>query len=142
MDPLSALSLACNVMQVISFCHETISLCKRLHREGSSYPDLDDFAAHLSSLSSTLHDSIDTKKSNGRLDEQEKELQLVAKESYVASISLQAELAKVSNVAGGSHRAAFKATMKTIWRKNTLDRLEQTMLANQKLLESKLLQQI
>jgi hypothetical protein len=142
MDPVSALGLACNVMQIISFCHETITLCKRLHRDGSSDPNLDHVTSHLSRLSNNLRDSIDAAKQGVPLKQQEKELQSIANECYKASTALQLELAKVANVSVGSHRSAIKATLKTVWRKSNLEKLEKTMNTNQRLLESKLLEQL
>jgi N-terminal domain on NACHT_NTPase and P-loop NTPases len=142
MDPVSALGLACNVMQIISFCHETISLCKRVHREGSSDPNLDHVTSHLSRLSDNLRDSIDAAKQGKPLNRQEKDLQSIANECYKASAAVQLELAKVANVSVGSHRSAIQATLKTVWRRSNLEKLEKTMTTNQRLLESKLLEQI
>jgi hypothetical protein len=143
MDPLSALGLACTVMQVISFAHETISICKRLHRDGSSNPELGYCASHLSTLSAHLRRSIeDTAKQKTSLNQQEKELQSIANECYHASMALQVELSNVANPSVGSHRTAIRATLKNVWRRSDLEKLEKTMVANQRLLETKLLEQL
>ncbi|KAI9658091.1 MAG: hypothetical protein M1821_002751 [Bathelium mastoideum] len=143
MDPLTALGLACNVMQVISFAHETISLCKRLYRNGSSNPDLVYHASHLSILSSNLQVSInDAARQGSSLNQQRKELQAIANECYHASTALQVELEQVANPSVGSYRMAIRATLKTIWRQNSLDKLEKNMVAIQRLLETKLLGQL
>jgi hypothetical protein len=130
-------------MQVITFAHETISICKRLHRDGSSNPELVYCASHLSTLSAHLRSSIDnTVKQKGSLNKQEKELQGIANECYRASTALQAELSNIANPSVGSHRTAIRATLKNVWRKSDLEKLEKTMVANQRLLETKLLEQL
>ena len=143
MDPLSALGLACNVMQVISFVHETISIYKRLRRDGSSNSELAYYVSHLSTLSGNLRGSIDdTAKQKGSLNQQEKELQAIANECYRTSTALQAELSNVANPSVGSHRTALRATLKNVWRRSDLEKSEKTMVANQRLLETKILEQL
>jgi hypothetical protein len=56
MEALAGLSLACNVMQVLSFAHGTFLLCERLYDEGKANPSLDANAETMSVLASKVID--------------------------------------------------------------------------------------
>lgn len=49
MDPLTAFSLACGVIQVVDFSTKTVAKCVEIYKEGSSseYRDLEDLTKHL-----------------------------------------------------------------------------------------------
>lgn len=54
LDPLTAMGIACNVMQVISFCGETISLAKKIKADGTLDPNLCGYAEQLSTATMRL----------------------------------------------------------------------------------------
>lgn len=60
LDPLTAMGIACNVMQVISFCCETISLAKRMKEDGTLDPKLRDFADRLFTATARLKQYVDS----------------------------------------------------------------------------------
>ena len=54
MDPLSAFSLACAVLQMVDFSYKLISATKSLYQKGS-LEENDDLETHLSALRSALN---------------------------------------------------------------------------------------
>jgi hypothetical protein len=58
MDPLSALSLACNIMQIVSFVHEAYETSKRISEDGSADSTSLGNATRLAALSRKLDGSI------------------------------------------------------------------------------------
>ena len=48
------MSIACNVMQIISFSHEVISIVKRIEKDGTADPELREHAGNLSKSSKGL----------------------------------------------------------------------------------------
>jgi hypothetical protein len=81
-------------MQVISFGHETISLCNRPHHGGSLDANLEHNARHLSSLSESLRDSINAARTARPLTRGQHDLQAVAERCLEASTKLLHELDK------------------------------------------------
>ena len=58
MEPLGALSLACNIMQILGAAKEGNSMFKRLMDTGEAYPALHESAAALKVLSQNLQASL------------------------------------------------------------------------------------
>ena len=58
MEALAAFSIACNVMQTINFAHETISIAKRIYRNQTLKPELDEARKQLSEWTDQLHDEL------------------------------------------------------------------------------------
>ena len=56
MDPLTAFSLACGVIQVVDFSTKAVTLCAQLYRDGTlaQYKDLEETAKQLSDLRTAL----------------------------------------------------------------------------------------
>src|ERR1700753_3864790 len=95
MDPLSALSPACAVMQVISFSNELFGVAKRIAKDGSPDANLADNVAHLSDLSQTLEDELLLQQKTKALTKHQKSLQEVAQKCLKRSRDLTGELYKI-----------------------------------------------
>ena len=56
MDPLTAFSLACGVIQVVDFSTKLVSRCREIYKNGlsSENSELEDLAVYLKGLRSTL----------------------------------------------------------------------------------------
>jgi hypothetical protein len=78
MDPLTALGLTCDVLQVITFGREVLSLCMRVYRDGSLEPDLAYNALHLQSLSTKLVESFRAARTPNQLSKDQYDLQDIA----------------------------------------------------------------
>lgn len=51
MDPLTAFSLACGVIQIVDFGTKVVQQCRELYKDGSlsEYVDVEEMAKHLTS---------------------------------------------------------------------------------------------
>lgn len=56
MDPLSTLSLACGIVQVVDFSTKVVKACRQLYKDGSlsENDNIEEMAGHLASLQSSL----------------------------------------------------------------------------------------
>ncbi|PMD31899.1 hypothetical protein L207DRAFT_187662 [Hyaloscypha variabilis F] len=142
MEAVAALSIACNVMQVISFAHETISLCKRLHQGGLLDEDLANNARHLSSLSASLRDSINAARTPRPLTKEQNGLQAVAERCLEASTKLRLELDKFTMPGSPSGLTTLKTVLSAHFHKKSIKALRKIMNECQCTLQSDLLFQL
>lgn len=139
MSGLEALGLAVNIFQVISFGHETISLCKRVYRDGSLDPTLQTNALYLSALSTRIEAFHPPK----RRTKEDQQLVDVVTRCQKISNDLQEEIQFIAgHDAKGSLKATLKVATKSNWRKRRLDTLEKKLGDAQKLMETGLLVRI
>lgn len=140
MTGLETLAVVCSIFQVISFGRETISLCKKVYRTGSSVdPELAENAVFLDRISSQIHEP-DTANVPSRDDQQ---LYDILKKCQAASRDLQEEVGFITGHAKkGSLASSLKIAAKTNWRKRRLETLERKLGDIQKLVEAGLLVRI
>jgi hypothetical protein len=138
LEPLAALGLACNVMQVIDFACETTSACRAIFRTGTPNPSFTSATAHMTKALEDLNRFLDSSPKSSNLDEQE--LLDVAKESLAVASDLKAEVGKISNEASkGKYSSAISGALKVKFRKGKIEKLEQSLAAHQKVLETQIL---
>jgi hypothetical protein len=134
LDPLTSLSIACNVMQVISFAHEVTSIVKRIKKDGTADPELREHALNLSTSSEGLETYL--KGCNPkRLPKNQVELEDIATKCLKTSKDIQSEIDKIDSTRGGSVMRAVKLK----WRKTVFERLEQDMRKYQDAMQSNIL---
>jgi len=141
LEPLAALGLVCNIMQIISFAHETVSICKTIYRTG--YPDtnLANNVAYLANVSENLKESLGS--APGSLGKDEQELMDIANRSLAAASSLRKEVENITtNTSKGKLISAISGGLKATFRKRRIERLERSMLDCQRALESRILLRI
>jgi hypothetical protein len=144
MDPLTALSLACNVIQIVSFSHEIFTLANQIAKDGSPDANLAENATHLSELSQNLQESLQSQKAKP-LTEQQQRLQKVAQKCLKASKDLTEELDKITWKPGpeGSNsktqRKAVSQAWKTWWRKSKIEKLQKEMAEIERIMQSSIL---
>lgn len=138
MEPLVALSLACNVMQVILFGTETVRLCKRIYRTGSPDASLEEYGANLAQLSSSLGAQLQRKPKP--LQHWEQELLDISEKCEKAATDLQNTVSSLS-IQGSSPRwcATLKMSSKMIWRRNHLVQREKSLSSYQRTMETGIL---
>ncbi|KAI1471056.1 uncharacterized protein F4812DRAFT_455168 [Daldinia caldariorum] len=140
MSGLEALGIGCNVMQVISFAHETVEFCKGVYR-GQSFNDYNQqTVASLQGLSAQLQTHFQKAKLKTT---NEKQLADIASKCNVAARALEDEVNFLgSHHAKGDLRAALSVVIKTKWRRSRLERLEKSLRNHQQTMESYLLARI
>jgi len=139
LETLAIFGLACNVMQAISFGHETISTCKRIYKNGSPDHSLAETTTQMRGASTALQKSLH--EHPRPLTEDEAELVKLARDCFDVSSILSNEVAKISDMqpAKGKILSAVGQTAKRIWKKSKIDRLEKDLNRFQLILETRLL---
>lgn len=143
MEALAALGIACNLMQVISFTGETITLCKHTYKRGSADPTLEGNAKTLHVLMQTLEKSLHESTAQATPDPATIELQILARKCLDAVSSLSTQLNKIGTSGSqGSVSRTIVAVSKHLWKSGDLRRLQEEIDWYQKILESGLLVKI
>ncbi len=82
MDPISAFSLACNVIQVVDFSIKVASTCRELYKNGTvaEHQETEMMSEHLTGLRSSLLSSsvFSTSRASQQMNEDENKLKEVA----------------------------------------------------------------
>ncbi|ROV92860.1 hypothetical protein VSDG_06406 [Cytospora chrysosperma] len=140
MEPLSALSIACNVMQVISFGLGTISLCKKIYETG--HPDLGlvESGRHLEGIGRSLTQQL--KHRTKSLTAEDRAFIKIANQCADDARALQDEAAYLAPKKEHEIRGAIMATGRSLWHSKKLKKLEENLSRSQRLLETCLLERI
>ncbi|KAI1323280.1 hypothetical protein F5Y16DRAFT_403584 [Xylariaceae sp. FL0255] len=139
LEAVAALSLACNVLQLVEMGHQTIQLIKRVYQGGSLDDTLEQNVAILESIS---HE-IKTSKRPIKCQKHEQQLLLTAEKCSAAAGDLREEISfLVGNAKQGSLVSTLKIVSKVNWRKRRLERLKETLDNAEKNMQTGLLAQI
>ncbi|KAK3365484.1 hypothetical protein B0T24DRAFT_391162 [Lasiosphaeria ovina] len=138
LDALAAFGLACNVMQAISFAFKTASVCKEVFRTGSPDSNLNQLVLDASKVHENLKKSM---VSVQPLNKDEKDFLDIAERSLQVIVELKTEIDRLvaRHQAKGSVRASVSTTLRALYKKPALEKLEKRMQAYQSVLESGLL---
>ena len=145
MDPISALGLACNVIQIIGFGQEVFSLARRLSKDSSPDPSLADTSARLSDLSGELQNSLNKQKQTGNLDQNQLRIQNVANKCLSLSNNLGEELDQIKWKAdpNGTTSKTQRRLPGQIWRslrrKSKIDKLQAEMTQIEQIMQTTIL---
>lgn len=137
MDPLSALSVACNVMQVISFGIETISLCKEIYKTGHPDFNLAASGCHLEEIATSITEQLNRFPNN--LTAKDKEFIEVANQCLEDAKALRDEVAYLDPKKRREIGAAISATVRSFRHSRRLRKLKENLLMSQRTLETSLL---
>ncbi len=138
---LEAFSLACNIMQVISFARELISTSKAIYRGQSPDATVAITAKGMSEAFEALTQSLD--QTPKPVNKEDKELADVATKCQDAAAALQAEVNKTSSRrAEGSRTAAISGTVRWILKRGKIESLEKVLRAQLEVMEQGLLHRI
>jgi wobble nucleotide-excising tRNase len=148
MDPLSALTISCAVMQVISFSHEVFTVAKRIAEDGSPDANLADTATQLTGLSKNLQSHLATKQNTKPLNEAQQRLEKVAQKCLKTSKELTEELDKIEwkpgsgSAASKTKRSISSQTLTWWWRRSKIGRLQKEMREVEKTMQSSILEDL
>ncbi|KAG6358431.1 hypothetical protein INS49_014315 [Diaporthe citri] len=139
LEPIAALGLACNILQVIGTGLETVRVAKQVYQNDKLDPALTESARILDDLSSRIR-STTTVASTAKPKAQEKQLFDLAEKCQRASRALCEEV----NFLNGQPTKAklsgsIKTALKTMWRKRRLETLDQQLKEAESLLQTGLL---
>jgi hypothetical protein len=144
MEALAGLSIACNVLQIVSFVHDTFSLCKRLYENGEADPTLSANAKAMAVLTKSLRDTVlSAPGAANPVAEADHELERIAKECLASANRLTARLEGLgATEARRSLTKTAKSAFKLWWRSGEFQRLVEEMHEYQKTLDSGLILRI
>ncbi|KAJ4386878.1 hypothetical protein N0V93_009777 [Gnomoniopsis smithogilvyi] len=138
LEPIAALGLACNILQLVELGCQTIDRIKNVYQGRSLDKDLDENAAALGILS----DEVKKETQPGR-KKYEKVLLESAEKCFTAAQDLREEVRfLLRNAKQGSLASALKVSSKVAWRKRRLERLKGSLEQAEKQMQSGLLTQI
>lgn len=117
MDPISAFSLACGVIQVVDFGLQTLSTIRGLHKDGSTkgHQQLNDISVHMKTASLKLQEHFIRQNASSTTftDPDDQALYDLSKKCNATASILAAELDNLT-VQGTGLRRAFHVTKKTV----------------------------
>ena len=141
MDPVSAFSLACGVIQVVDFSLKITSTCRKLYKKGS-FSDNDviqGWAENLTKLCGELDRPVTDGASVDTLPANEQELLNLAASCSVTAHSLINELDGLKVSGPRKKREAFKQGFRSIWKKDAIEEIQKRLDRYQKTLDTRIL---
>lgn len=139
LEPIAALGLACNILQLVELGRQTIDCIKAVYQGRKPDEELDRNAAALESLT---WDEAKKPRQPGRKKHEEILLQSAARCSTAAHDLREEVRFLVGNAKQGSLASALKVATKVNWRKNRLERLKRNLDEAEKLMQTSLLAHI
>ncbi|KAL2675642.1 hypothetical protein Neosp_011832 [[Neocosmospora] mangrovei] len=138
LEPLTALGLACSVMQTITFAGQTLSLCKKIYNDGQPDPALNDYSLELSKISETLKNNLNL--GTGVLSSDDLALRDIAEKCLEVATKLTQEMQNLSPQNGQKGvRISIRLGFKTLFRKPRLEQLEASLRNIQSAMNTQLL---
>jgi len=143
MDPISAFSLACNVIQVVEFSIESAKVCKELYDSGSIDENnrIEKYTADITAANKDLQAALRSGKTAGKPSRIER----VAQDASVAANELKIALNRLKlSKSQGIRRfgGAFKTTLKTLITSGTIKKLQQKLELQDTALRSSILKDL
>lgn len=128
MDPVSALSLACNVIQLVEFSIESAKVCKELYDSGSIDENdrIEKYSAEITAANKELQAALRSGKSSSkpsRVERVAQDASATANELKIALNRLKLSKSQGLRRLGG----AFKTTLKTLITSGTIKKLQQKL---------------
>lgn len=140
MSGFEIFGLACNVMTVITFTRDTITLCKAVYQGDMPDAQLSETALSLKTASAEIQSHCT---STSEQSAPEKRLIQIATRCHDAAAKLEDEVGFItSKMKDRSKTAALRVAFETTWRRRRLQRLENTINACRNELESSLLARV
>jgi len=143
LEPLAALSLSCQVIQLTGVVKHLIILARNIYDSGTPDPGLDVRVQDMTKIC----DELQTQRRScaGRPSTpEEQELMKIAKRTLGTAAELRKEVDRLSGSfsSQGKCLPAMGGTLKLAWHRKKLDRMEQSMLDGQRVMETRLLMRV
>ena len=143
MDPISALSLSCNVFQLVEFSIESAKVCKELYDNGSTDENfrIEKHTADITAANKDLQQALRSGKPTGkpsRIEQVAQDASVTANELKIVLNQLKLSKAQGVRKLGG----AFKSTLKALINNGTIKRLQQRLELQDAALRSNILKDL
>jgi ankyrin repeat protein len=147
LDPLTALGLAGNLIQVIQFSYDIVSEGNKLYHDASGVLTQNKSVEEVSSDLANLSESLKTKQEEWRvahgrtsLDPDELRLRNLCDRCVEVAYELQIQLNKLKAKEGrGKRLRSYKQAVVAIWRKDEVEELERRLERYQKEVDTRIL---
>ncbi|RSL70866.1 hypothetical protein CEP53_001751 [Fusarium sp. AF-6] len=126
MEPLAALGLACNIMQLLSFGGEAISLCRKVYKTGEIDPSLKDYSSQTAKICESLNDNLTQRQLNLGSDALALQQRAIMCKTAADKLNHELELLAPTGGAGGWRRS-LTAPINAIRHKHHLSDLEKDL---------------
>ena len=139
MDPLTAFSLVCGVIQVVDFSTKTLLKCKELYQEGSlsEYQELEDLTNHLVDVRDKLK-LTNVNQNAGILGEDQSLLEVAGQCSKTAD-HLVEKFRSLKIEGPHQKRQAVLKTVKLLWEKGELRDIQRRLDGYRNVLDTQIL---
>jgi hypothetical protein len=143
MEPISALSLACNVIQLVEFSIESAKVCKELYVDGSTDDNnrIEKYTADITAANKDLQASLGGDRRSGkptRIERVAQDASVTAGELKIALNRLKLSKSQGIRKLGG----AFKSTLKTLITSGTIKKLQERLELQDAALRSNILKDL
>ena len=143
MDPLTALSLACNAIQVIDFSAKIVSKCKELYKDGASAKkrEIESMAKYLAKVSTDLRlpETFSSAESTQQECQEDEKLLKLAQQCSETANELICELQKLAIQGTRRKRDAVFKAVKETWNKTIIESIEDRLEQHRKTLDTLIL---
>ena len=142
MDPITGIGLAASVVQLVHFGLSAAKTCQQIYQQGSTSEliDLDYTTSHLVNLTGSLQQSLDSASMQSpALSKEERDLIDLARKCESRAHQLQHKLCKLQARPQGSTLEAARKAAHSIWKKNSILKIQEELDAYRKVLEMSLL---
>ncbi|KAK8123099.1 hypothetical protein PG984_011769 [Apiospora sp. TS-2023a] len=143
LEPIAALGLACNILQVVGIGRDTVRIAKQVYQDGTLDPALTASAGVLDDLAGQIRATTAAAASAAKPKAQDKQLLDLADKCQGAARDLQEEVNFLNGLPTKAKLiATLKVAAKTTWRKRRLEKLDQKLKDSESLLQTGLLTRI
>ena len=143
MDPLTAFSLTCGVIQVVDFSTKIVVRCRQIYKDGatSENKEIESMAEHLTDLATYLKlpSILQNPGSANQLYHDEQELLKLAEQCSKTATELLNELQRLSIQGRQRKRDAFRMAVKVAWKKDAIENIQKHLEWYRRTLDTRIL---
>ena len=141
LDPMSALGLACNIIQIVDFSLKAVTKFRELYNDGASSEnrELEDITVRLKGLRANLVTVNPTTRQSRPVFVDDRELQALADECCRTADELTAELDTLKVSGPHKKRQVAKKFYRSIRRKSVVEGIQKRLDGYQKVLNTRTL---
>ena len=143
MDPLTAFSLACGVIQVVDFSTKIVVKCRQIYKDGatSENKEIETMAENLTGLATDLKlpSLTENPGSADQLYHDDQELLKLAGQCSETATELVNEIQKLSIQGRQRKRDAFRMTVKVVWKKDATKNIQKRLEGYRQTLDTRIL---
>lgn len=143
MDPLTAFSLTCGVIQVVDFSTKIVVKCRQIYKDGATYENKETefMARNLTDLATDLKlpDTSQNLLSAPQLYHDDQELLRLAERCSETAAELTKELQKLSIPGRQRKRDAVRKAINVVWKKDAIENIQSSLEQYRRTLDTRIL---